>query len=220
MRIVKVCLVLALTVLFSFPVAAAIVAGSAPGVPAMTEHTDFLPDLDGIGGWIVHGPPDGPISVAADPAAAPWEKMFSGFPAIPAGTGFSIHEVLVVAPDSPAWTDWHEEIITPGWVWGPGATVLIGGPTGTSYPLAGGGTPLIWSFFPPTPPGTVVEIWKEILCNTPGGCAGSITVLEHPTVPLPATVWLIAGALAALARRRRAASAIGGAVTARAACVR
>jgi len=203
MQRVSVCLFVFLVLAFatgSTVHAVAVVAGSGAGTPTTTMH-DFIPGLDGTGGWVVEAVPDMPIEVAADADAPPWEKIFSGFPAIGPGLGFSIHEFLIVAPGSPAWTDWHEDIVTPGWHWAAGGMVMVGGPTGTSYPLGGGGTPSVWAFFPPAPPGTVIEIWKDIVCGAPDGCAGSITILEHPTVPLPPAAWLLAPALLVTLRR-------------------
>jgi hypothetical protein len=180
------------------PVGAAIVAGSGSGTSVETLHPDFDSELDGLGGWIVDDA-GAPLPVSADPSAGPWIKMFSGFGSATFGTTFVIHEKLVVAPGSPAWTDWHEDIMTPGWVW---STAMLKIDGGTPIPGPTGGPMTGW-LFPPEDPGTPIEVWKEISCDLPGGCGGSITIHEFPTVPVPGAWLLFATAIAGLPLLRR-----------------
>jgi hypothetical protein len=67
-------------------------------------------------GWLVR-----PQTVSADPEAGAWLKHLQS-PGRLLGRmdTFYLLEVIRVGSE-PAWTDWHEEILTPGWSWGSGA---------------------------------------------------------------------------------------------------
>lgn len=88
----------------------------------------------------------------------------------------------------------------------PGLVVSLG-PPGLP-PESLGHSPDIWFDFDPLPPGTSIEIVKQIHCHGPNGCPidGVIRIVEWPTiVPAPATtaLLLLGLALASLATRRR-----------------
>ncbi len=111
-------------------------------------------------------------------------------------TSIVIHEYLEVGPNSPAWTDWHEELLTPDWHWGIAATFYANNvPVGT---LTNDGTTIRFDFSP-LPPGTEVDIWKELVytgdaSSFPIGLSNqilSVDVLEYPTIPEPSTALLI-----------------------------
>ena len=173
-------------------------------------HTD-PPFADG---WSV-GSPTSRMLITADPAAPNWIKVLQ----TPQGllTGFALDEFLRVGP-GPAWTDWHERIVTPGWQWGGEDTLTAG----TSPFVLGirtdtdsdGLFETLSFFFDPLAPGTDVTIEKDIVCGLPNGCTGEpvpghgfgILVREFPTVavvPVPGTLLLLAGGLAGLAALRR-----------------
>jgi hypothetical protein len=134
-------------------------------------------------------------------------------------TGYitTIIEHLVVG-EGPAWTDWHEEIVTPGMAWG-NVTFSANGQPATSIEQTGSALSF---YFPPMPTGTQIEITKELLLTDleandfysdwlddfENGSPFNITtveVIEYPSIiPEPAS-WLLAilGGVALTAIRRR-----------------
>jgi hypothetical protein len=193
-----------------------ITAGSGDSPAASTWH----PYIDSFffDGWFI-----GPKTVTADPEAGYWLKNLQNPLGYSDGAnGFTMLEVLQVGPGL-AWTDWHEEILTPGWEWDRGimfaASPVDAFQMGMSLesldsaaswfmPLAMGEVSdgEIDFYFDPVEAGTWVFIWKQmswvgdqITCPL-----GPIQVAEHPTVPIPAAVWLLGtGLLGVIAMRRR-----------------
>lgn len=126
----------------------------------------------------------------------------------------TLNEYLTVGAGGPAWTDWHEEILTPDWQWGvvsistPGAV----GPANLTINQSG---PKVDFYFDPLVPGTDVDIRKELFFNgtfTPQMASDflsghfAIRVAEYPTsVPEPVALPLVGLALcgAAMVRLRR-----------------
>ena len=120
------------------------------------------------------------------------------------GTRFRLSEGLVIER-LPNWTDWHEEILTPGWDWvvpPVGKTEFInqsaGGvdlaappnnPIHTAPTLTQGGQ-LDFSFAP-LPPGTRIDIDKQLVFQGSSPFTGTITVREFPTIPVPEPSGLI-----------------------------
>jgi hypothetical protein len=161
-------------------------------------------------GWQI-GTPASPVPVVRDPLGPKWLKSLSdvgGTPvsAVP-GQIFTFHESLVIA-GALSWSDWHEDILTPGWEWttnvsfqanslpAPGLTV-----THAPGTLTQGGS--ISFDFNALPPGTAIDISKELVyLGTPGVVfTGRIDIEQYPT-PEPASLGLFA--LGALSLRRRA----------------
>ena len=68
-------------------------------------------------GWNV-GSSTTPVPVGFDPAAGSWVKTLT---IQNMGTPHFVDEWLQVSGTT-AWTDWHEEILTPDWNWATGAT--------------------------------------------------------------------------------------------------
>jgi len=87
--------------------------GSENGFAISTRHP--LVSTPAGAGWLV-----GPQTVSADPEAGAWLKHLQS-PGRLLGSmdTFYLLEVIKVGPGL-AWTDWHEEILTPGWSWGSG----------------------------------------------------------------------------------------------------
>jgi hypothetical protein len=168
-------------------------------------------------GWVVD---DGSFpaaiglqEVAHDPSAGRWHKVLAGgdggvFAASDTGVDglavFSLSEYLTIGGTTP-WTDWHEEILQPGWRWLddrpssgeptftkasgeaiPGLSISFTGAT----PTAGG---KIDFTFDPLSPGTNLKIVKRLVFEgldplLPGETyLGRLDVYQYPTVPEPAT---------------------------------
>ncbi len=172
-------------------------------------------------GWVVD---DGSFpaafgfqEIAHDPTAGRWHKRLvgidggefaasdTGFPALMI---FGVSEWVKVGGTVP-WTDWHEEIMQPGWRWlddragsgepsfhyasgvtVPGLTVTFTDPT-----LFEGGK--IDVTFDPIPPGTLLRFNKRLIYEgldplLPGDTfLGTLDIFQYPTVPEPST-WLLA----------------------------
>ena len=168
------------------------------------------------GGWVI-GTPPAPIPVVRDPNGPKWIKHLTdpgGGPIINPnpGTIYDINETVQIAGNL-WWSDWHEEIITPGWEWTSAVSILenvIQPPAGltivnTPGTLTEGGT--LEFYFDPLPPGTLLNIRKQLqYVGIPGTVhIGPIELAQYPT-PEPATMALLAaGSLVALRRRRRSA---------------
>lgn len=175
-----------------------------------------LPFPDGCK-WFV-GDPTLPIPIEWDPTAPPLSKTFPMLgSSMPPGGVIPLSEFYSVA-GSVEWTDWHEEIVTPGWEWASPAGIFpidpsTGSRIGTN-PISGlvvnpsppSGTTLAFDF-DPLLLGTAIEIEKYLLWTGTGPTTIEPTVLEFPTVPIPAAVWLFGSGLLGLigiARRRLA----------------
>ncbi len=149
-----------------------------------------------------------------------WEEFFlvQGFPGGP--------------PSSRPVSDWHEEILTPGWEWvlpgdarfpnlfPPGESLITrdGQPWQWQHqPHPGGPDPTkLWVEFPPIDPGHVLDVHKALLwVGTPDnrvwgdGTRNDGTVIDESSIrvreyptPEPATLGLVALGAVALLRRR------------------
>ena len=156
-------------------------------------------------GWNVIDATGAPIPVVLDPAGPVWGKEFTG----PNGGAFSypalapplpVHELLVVAGNL-SWTDWHEDVLAPDWNWA-NPTILVNGvvPAGLTISLSGGN---LSYFFNPVPPGSVIDIRKDLVYNGLPGTTfiGTLPIHEYPT-PEPASLSLFCvGGLCAFRRR-------------------
>lgn len=233
-------------VLLASPGAWAVPAGPAATGPSVFQS---IPAEEGGGGctlfggpctWNV-GAPDDRVEVVFDPASGPWTKELTdpeeGLVVAdddPIGgalltEAFPMNEFLVIG-GSAAWTDWHEEILEPGWTWQtatatatrPDASMesvvaTISGGFGPDAP----GTVADFVFDAPLPPGTTLDIVKEFAYTGPDGVfspgagpgtgseifEGTIRLAEHPTidgipVPEPLTLGLLLLGLGQLATRR------------------
>ena len=193
--------VASVSILFCTAGALAQGVGNLPALPII------IPGNAATGGWVV-----GPVEVVRDPNGPKWIKHFTDpnggpFTAIP-GQMFSVIEQLYIAPQLP-WSDWHEEILTPGWDWaGPIVMLANGSPasglviTNTPGVAPTGGT--LGLDFDPLFPGTQVLIRKQLQYTGTLGTVfvGTVEIAQYPT-PEPASLGLLAiGSLLSLRRRR------------------
>jgi hypothetical protein len=168
-------------------------------------------------GWNVGGAA-GPIPVVLDPTGPQWGKSFTGPgggpffypPTSPTNPPLPVQELLQVAPNSPAWTDWHEDVVgigangqvDPGWVW-VNPQILVNGLVPGGLSITGAGTSNLSFFFNPAAPGSIIDIRKELAYNGSAGAVfgGTLSVHEYPT-PEPASMALLGLGSAILLRRR------------------
>jgi hypothetical protein len=180
-------------------------------------------DMDtGIPGWQI-GTRDNPVDVILDPNAGPWIKNLVGPDGGPvpadetcgqitgAPCSYTLTEWIHIAGRG-SWTDFHEEVLTPGWnISGfmsradnepiSGLTNMLMDTDGFTH----GGA--VWWFFDPLPPSTVLKFQKTLTWvgdpNTPGNLFnGIIQVAQYPT-PEPASAALVALGATMLVLRRK-----------------
>ena len=199
--------------------------GNGTGPGAATGHDIFVGPPP-FPAWLISLPAEEPIPVVWDPDIGPWTKelrlmLADGSPfAFHEGDAIPVVEFLTVGGSTP-WTDWHEEILTPGWEWVPideGDTAFLGSPDGIPAPglIVDLQPTTIDFFFDPILPGTDIAIAKFIIFvgvdpgNPEETTLDSVFIAEYPTVnviPEPATVTLgvlsIVAAGSALRRRLR-----------------
>ena len=174
------------------------------------------------GGWFIGDTEDTRVPIFVDPTKGPWDKTLQSstggnLMGVNPGTRIRLFEGLVIER-LPNWTDWHEQILTPGWDWvvppvgAPKFTNESAGgvdlaappnnpPTHTA-PTATQGGQLDFSFAPLTP-GTRIDIDKQLVFQGSTPFTGTITVREFPTIPSqvvsePASLILLVSGLASL----------------------
>lgn len=204
--LIAVALIFALALVFGqAPLQAESVAASDGG--GASVESEYEP---GQGGWTV-GDGDGNQDVYYDPDAGPWMKILTiGQPAAQ-GHIFTLTENLHVGngPDglAPAWTDYHEDILTPGWTWSPN------GPAGEQwnftspswsgswvYAIPSGNTKVDWRFNPSLPFCTDLTITKYLVYNGGVGADPSAPIIIASTRQSPSRVRLSCSAWQASVR--------------------
>jgi hypothetical protein len=184
---------------------------------------------DGVGfglpGWKLGEQGQG-LDLCYDPTAGPWLKTLQGenggaFTAVDevfadhlSTHGYTLSESLHITGDVSI-SDWHEEILTPGWKWETVAMLLIQPNNNFAIPP---GFELAFSadddtvsfFFDPLPPSTQILITKTLayVGANPAVAGeadfnGVVTVKQYPTIPEPSLILLLGAGLAFERLRRR-----------------
>ena len=176
--------------------------------PADIEALSTTADLDNVlGGWTINldTDPDGPFTLQHQGEGGYWQKLLSydgvvpGAPVFLSET-FTIGYVVDESVDPPAlvsqfWSDWHETIMTEGWVWDTtlGVTVSVTGGDGalSSFVFDGTATVADLYFDPLLESGDTVTIMKWLKCvGDLDLClsGGTVEVRQYPTIPPPPPV--------------------------------
>lgn len=127
----------------------------------------------------------GPIQIFYNPNAGPWQKIFGNFVA-----PLTINEAIQIAAGGPNWTDWEEQILTPGWVWAGGGSLSILG-DGTYNGTLSADQQTVSFLFPAQGVGTNLIINKVLQWNGQGLPQMPVTINQWPTVPEPSTVLML-----------------------------
>ncbi len=176
---------------------AVIISGFGDGTP--TPMVVPPSDFGGALGWEV-GTSSAPVEVTLDPGAGPIAKMFERPPGelgtpwaddhigetgdVGHQTFFPVDEWFIIG-EGPEWTDWHEEVGTPGWKWS-FASILVKKPGDSDFSIPdglftgpmSGPSPVVEFFFDPLPVGTEVYLSKELVYV---GLDGLLTTDDDPT---------------------------------------
>ena len=181
-------------------------------------ESEYEPDGNG---WTVDdGSGGGNQDVYYDPDAGPWMKTLTLSQPAGVGTIYTLTEKLHVGggPNgtAPAWTDYHEEIQTPGWTWSPNgpqdeypwgftASNWFGSAV---YVIPAGNTKVDWTFTPPLDVCNDITITKYLIFNGGDNAdpTAPVVIAQYPTVPEPGAIVLLFTAgisLLGLAWRRR-----------------
>ena len=151
------------------------------------------------------------VGVYLDPNAGPWQKIIFGIFVSPLPINETINimadpRTIPPLPGGPAWTDWDELILTPGWGWA-NASLVITEPDQTQKTIAGTVKTILnpsdfveFDFNPAENPGASLFITKSLVWNGPPGqmpLPSTVIINEYPT-PEPATIVLLISGLLAL----------------------
>ena len=141
--------------------------------------TIFNSEFDPAGPWIISD-----FIVSLDPNFGPWQKNLVPEAGVPIQVGntqilFDVEETIMVGPGI-SFTDWHEVIVTPDWIWEVGSTVLLD-PQGT---IIENGNEISITFDNPVNPGDLIEITKTLQYVGQGSeisDASPLVLLQNPT---------------------------------------
>jgi len=145
--------------------------------------------------WNIRDNQGRPLYLYYSPGAGPLEKILTG--ADFTSDQFTLTEYLYVNQGQP-WTDWHEQFVTPSFVW-TGNPILSIDSTGDQYAgtISPDGTQVDFFFLPSSlAPGTAITINKQFKFVDAGlPPPDTIVIDQWPTVPEPGTFALLAAGL-------------------------
>ena len=128
------------------------------------------------------------------PTCGPWVKTFDASsivfgPTAPDTFVIHVHEFLTIQGTD--WNDWHERIVTPGWIYiiNLPTTPIVTTPAGVTATIVTMAPNELWIDFDPPllqsqqPP--QLTILKYMECTIIGGCDPRVVVEQFPTVEIP-----------------------------------
>jgi len=131
-------------------------------------------------------------TVSFCPTCGPWVKTFNAtdlFFGQPAQFGFVLHVHEFLTIQGTDWNDWHEKIITPGWIYiiNPNIpTPVITTPAGVTPTIVPMNPNELWIDFDPplnqTQTTPQLTIFKYMQCDNPSGCDPLVVVEQFPTI--------------------------------------
>lgn len=141
------------------------------------------------------------IGIYFDPNAGPWQKQIAGISVSPK----TIVEGINIMGDpnynppfgSQPWTDWDEQIITPGWHWANASLVITEPDLSTKNVIGVISTKVNpndfveLDFDPTENPGAKSAINKDLVFNVGIPVNQNFLIIEYPTVPELGTLILL-----------------------------
>jgi len=154
---------------------------SASECPGPSQVSILSADLDpttGVSIWIISD-----FLVSLDSNFGPWQKNLVPESGVPIQVGnpqilFDVEETIMVGPGI-SFTDWHEVIVTPDWIWQVGSTSIT--PQGT---IIENGNEISITFDNPVNPGDLIEITKTLQYVGQGSeisNANPLVLMQNPT---------------------------------------
>lgn len=143
--------------------------GASP--PGPEQEPQCIPNQVPPATWIVDL-----VTLSFVPGAGPWVKALD----VPPNLNFDILLEDIEVGAGPDWTDWHEEIQTPDWIF---TEVTIVTDTGELHVILGPTTDVWVDFDNPLPPGTLITIEKSLTnIGAPIPVPSVIIIWEYPTI--------------------------------------
>jgi len=185
---------------------------AAPGAISTASSLSADPYAPSENAWFF-GTAGLPIGISYDASAGVWQKQLSGAGQLDTYQEVNLLEYVKVNAN-PQWTDWHETICTPDFIWGYD-------PDDTFYTINGGAaqtagisynadyTQITFNFTTPMPVDTVIMFHKELQymgADTFDNNTTAIVVNEFASVPEPTTLAFMGIGLAGLMLRLRRAA--------------